>query len=260
MEVCLLLRRVLACLIMCLLNTCQENFFMHIAITEWLEKAYKAFQIAAGIIKRKIPWYVEWSCVFRKILKIFYFFQCVKAAELIGTFVNPKVSLKLITSAFEKTPKPSCIMVLTAVIRGSPKEILQPHLTDLGNKLSQAGVCQRSEEVRMIGKYTTVPSFRLVVLQTFNLFSLSAPFSLLHPPYPIIVVVGMYLRQRQELPCPPWATMYSFPSCGHLVKYTMPKNLLVIHPYSRCGFRFENCSKMLQVVVGKGMTKTEEAG
>ncbi|KAF1656859.1 UNVERIFIED_CONTAM: Dynein assembly factor 5, axonemal, partial [Eudyptes robustus] len=73
--------------------------------------------------------------------------NCVKAAELIGTFVSPKVSLRLITSAFGKTPKPSCIMVLTAVIRGSPKEILQPHLTDLGNTLSQAGVCQRSEEV-----------------------------------------------------------------------------------------------------------------
>ncbi|NXN45372.1 DAAF5 factor, partial [Rhinoptilus africanus] len=71
--------------------------------------------------------------------------NCVKAAELIGTFVSPKVSLRLITSAFEKTPKPSCIMVLTAVIRGSPKEILQPHLTDLGNTLSQAG--QGSEEV-----------------------------------------------------------------------------------------------------------------
>ncbi|XP_061850373.1 dynein axonemal assembly factor 5 [Colius striatus] len=73
--------------------------------------------------------------------------NCLKAAELIGTFVSPKVSLRLITSAFGTTPKPSCIMVLTAVIRGSPKEILQPHLTDLGNTLSQAGVCQRSEEV-----------------------------------------------------------------------------------------------------------------
>ncbi|NXX04872.1 DAAF5 factor, partial [Larus smithsonianus] len=71
--------------------------------------------------------------------------NCVKAAELIGTFVSPKVSLRLITSAFGKTPKPSCIMVLTAVIRGSTKEILQPHLTDLGNTLSQAG--QGSEEV-----------------------------------------------------------------------------------------------------------------
>ncbi|NWW86815.1 DAAF5 factor, partial [Rhynochetos jubatus] len=73
--------------------------------------------------------------------------NCVKAAELIGMFVSPKVSLRLITSAFGKTPKPSCVMVLTAVIRGSPKEVLQPHLTDLGNMLSQAGVCQRSEEV-----------------------------------------------------------------------------------------------------------------
>ncbi|XP_010157393.1 PREDICTED: HEAT repeat-containing protein 2, partial [Eurypyga helias] len=73
--------------------------------------------------------------------------NCVKAAELIGMFVSPKVSLRLITSAFGKTPKPSCVMVLTAVIRGSPKEILQPHLTDLGNMLSQAEVCQRSEEV-----------------------------------------------------------------------------------------------------------------
>ncbi|XP_026714960.1 dynein assembly factor 5, axonemal [Athene cunicularia] len=73
--------------------------------------------------------------------------NCVKAAELIGTFVSPEVSLRLITSAFGKTPKPSCVMVLTAVIRGSPKEILQPHLANLGNTLSQAGVCQRSEEV-----------------------------------------------------------------------------------------------------------------
>ncbi|KAI1233745.1 hypothetical protein IHE44_0004188 [Lamprotornis superbus] len=71
----------------------------------------------------------------------------VKAAELIGTFVSPKVSLKLITPAFEQTPKASCVMVLAAVIRGSPKEILQPHVTQLGNTLSQAGVCQRSEEV-----------------------------------------------------------------------------------------------------------------
>lgn len=94
-------------------------------------------------------------CVFRKILKLFlFFFQSVKAAELIGTFVSPKVSLKLITSAFGQTPKASCVMVLAAVIRGSPKEILQPHVTQLGNTLSQAGVCQRSEEVRKAGKHT----------------------------------------------------------------------------------------------------------
>lgn len=93
-------------------------------------------------------------CVFRKILKLFlFFFQSVKAAELIGTFVSPKVSLKLITPAFE-TPKASCVMVLAAVIRGSPKEILQPHVAQLGNTLSQAGVCQHSEEVRKAAKLT----------------------------------------------------------------------------------------------------------
>ncbi|NXN93371.1 DAAF5 factor, partial [Rhinopomastus cyanomelas] len=73
--------------------------------------------------------------------------NCVKAAELIGTFVSPTVSLKLIATAFGNTPKPSNLMVLTGVIRGSAKEVLQPHLTDLGNMLSQAEVCQRSEEV-----------------------------------------------------------------------------------------------------------------
>ncbi|NXT01149.1 DAAF5 factor, partial [Jacana jacana] len=73
--------------------------------------------------------------------------NCVRAAELMGTFVSPKVWLRLITSAIEKTPKASSIMVLSAVIRGSPREILQPHLTHLGNTLSQAGVCHGSEEV-----------------------------------------------------------------------------------------------------------------
>ncbi|XP_010225417.1 PREDICTED: HEAT repeat-containing protein 2-like, partial [Tinamus guttatus] len=42
---------------------------------------------------------------------------------------------------------PSHIMILTAVIRGSPKEILKPHLTDIGNALSKEENCQRSEEV-----------------------------------------------------------------------------------------------------------------
>lgn len=143
----------------CAYWTRQENFFTHIIITERVEKAYKAtaeaFKITAGIIKRKRPWYVEWSLFFRKILKLFLlFFQSVKAAELIGMFVSPKVSLKLITPAFEQTPKASCVMVLAAVIRGSPKETLQPHVTQLGNTLSQAGVCQRSEEVRKAAKHT----------------------------------------------------------------------------------------------------------
>lgn len=220
MEVRLMLRRVLACLIMCLLNTCQENFFMHIIITEWVEKSYKAtaeaFKITAGIIKRKSPWYVEWSLCFQENPQVIpvLFFQCVKAAELIGTFVSPKVSLRLITSAFGKTPKPSCIMVLTAVIRGSPKEILQPHLTDLGNTLSQAGVCQRSEEVRLTGKYTANQSFRLWCSQLiFSLVLLERSHSypsLAHLSHPISgYSCGHVSETKQELRYPPWAMLWS---------------------------------------------------
>ncbi|XP_037766378.1 dynein axonemal assembly factor 5 isoform X1 [Chelonia mydas] len=73
--------------------------------------------------------------------------NCVKAAELIGTFVNPKVSLKLLMSALEKTPMPSYLMILAAVIRGCPRQVLKPHLSYLANTLSQPEICQRSEEI-----------------------------------------------------------------------------------------------------------------
>ncbi|XP_053133057.1 dynein axonemal assembly factor 5 isoform X2 [Hemicordylus capensis] len=73
--------------------------------------------------------------------------NCVKAAELIGAFVSPAVSLKLIVSDLEKAPMPSYLMVLAAVIRGSPRKVLKPHLTYLANTLSRPEICQRSEEV-----------------------------------------------------------------------------------------------------------------
>lgn len=79
----------------------------------------------------------------------------MKAAELIGTFVNPKVSLKLLMSALEKTPMPSYLMILAAVIRGCPRQVLKPHLSYLANTLSQPEICQRSEEVRINGKSKT---------------------------------------------------------------------------------------------------------
>lgn len=66
--------RVLAYLSMCLLNTCQENFFTRITIPECVEKAYKAtaaaFRVTAGIIKRKIMmmYWMNGLCVSRRIL------------------------------------------------------------------------------------------------------------------------------------------------------------------------------------------------
>ncbi|XP_061455963.1 dynein axonemal assembly factor 5 [Rhineura floridana] len=73
--------------------------------------------------------------------------NCMKAAELIGAFVSPAVSLKLIVSDLEKAPMPSYLMILAAVIKGSPRKVLQPHLAYLANTLSQPEISQRSEEV-----------------------------------------------------------------------------------------------------------------
>ncbi|XP_062820415.1 dynein axonemal assembly factor 5 [Anolis carolinensis] len=73
--------------------------------------------------------------------------NCLKAAELVGIFVSPAVSLKLILSDLEKTPMPSCLMILAAVIRGSPRKVLQPHLVYLADMLSRPEISQRTEEV-----------------------------------------------------------------------------------------------------------------
>ncbi|XP_066496740.1 dynein axonemal assembly factor 5 [Tiliqua scincoides] len=73
--------------------------------------------------------------------------NCVKAAELIGAFVNPAVSLKLILSDLERSPLPSHLMVLAAIIRGSPRKVLQPHVASLASTLSRPELCQRYEEV-----------------------------------------------------------------------------------------------------------------
>ncbi|XP_062999555.1 dynein axonemal assembly factor 5 [Elgaria multicarinata webbii] len=73
--------------------------------------------------------------------------NCVQASELIGAFVSPAVSLKLIVSDLEKAPMPSYLMILAAVLRGSPRKVLQPHLVFLANTLSRPEISQRSEEV-----------------------------------------------------------------------------------------------------------------
>nr|DBA19487.1 TPA: hypothetical protein GDO54_015320 [Pyxicephalus adspersus] len=71
----------------------------------------------------------------------------VKAAELIGTFVNPEVFLKLLLQALQKSPLASHLMILAAFIRGSSKEVLKPHLLRIADAISQTDICQRSEKV-----------------------------------------------------------------------------------------------------------------
>lgn len=78
--------------------------------------------------------------------------QCERSAELVGTFVSPEVFLKLILSTLRKSPSPSGLLVLAALIRGCPREALQPHLKVITMELAQAHICQGSENVSMLGR------------------------------------------------------------------------------------------------------------
>ncbi|KAM4631833.1 dynein axonemal assembly factor 5 [Discoglossus pictus] len=71
----------------------------------------------------------------------------VKSAELIGTFVNPEVFLKLILPSLQKSPLASHLMVLAACIRGCSREMLRPHLNRITSVISKSDICQGSEKV-----------------------------------------------------------------------------------------------------------------
>ncbi|XP_059835019.1 dynein axonemal assembly factor 5-like isoform X1 [Hypanus sabinus] len=74
----------------------------------------------------------------------------LKAAELIGTFVEPEVSLKLILTALEKSACTAHLMVLGAVIRGSSAQALHPHLIKIGESLALPDTCQVSAKVEYL--------------------------------------------------------------------------------------------------------------
>ncbi|XP_069761893.1 dynein axonemal assembly factor 5-like [Narcine bancroftii] len=74
----------------------------------------------------------------------------VKAAELIGTFVEPEVSLKLILTALEKSADLAHLMVLGAVLRGSSAQALHPHLVRIGATLALPDICQVSSKVEYL--------------------------------------------------------------------------------------------------------------
>ncbi|KAM5152154.1 dynein axonemal assembly factor 5 isoform 2-T2 [Mantella aurantiaca] len=71
----------------------------------------------------------------------------IKAVEVIGTFVDPEVFLKLILPALRRSPLASHLMVLAAFVRGSSKEVLKPHLHRIADVISQSEICQGSEKV-----------------------------------------------------------------------------------------------------------------
>ncbi|KAG9263943.1 dynein assembly factor 5, axonemal [Astyanax mexicanus] len=77
--------------------------------------------------------------------------HCLESAELLGVFVNPEVYLSLLLAEVSSSSFSSCLwaplMVLTAVLKGSSREALRPHLLQLGNTLAQPDVCQDSQQV-----------------------------------------------------------------------------------------------------------------
>ncbi|XP_036169739.1 dynein assembly factor 5, axonemal isoform X5 [Myotis myotis] len=74
--------------------------------------------------------------------------SCTRSAELIGTFVSPEVFLKLLWPMLKKSPSASGLLVLAAVIRGCPREALQPHLKAITTELAGAHIRQGSENLR----------------------------------------------------------------------------------------------------------------
>ncbi|XP_071976570.1 dynein axonemal assembly factor 5 isoform X2 [Engystomops pustulosus] len=72
----------------------------------------------------------------------------IKSAELLGTFVDPEVFLKLILPALQKSPISSHLTVLAAFIRGSSCEALTPHLHRIADGISKSEICQGSEKIQ----------------------------------------------------------------------------------------------------------------
>lgn len=78
--------------------------------------------------------------------------QCTRSAELIGAFVSPDVFLRLIWPMLKKSPSPAGLLVLAAIIRGCPREALQPHVKAVATELAHAHVRQGSESVSVWGR------------------------------------------------------------------------------------------------------------
>ncbi|XP_050962477.1 dynein axonemal assembly factor 5 [Labeo rohita] len=78
--------------------------------------------------------------------------QCLESAKLLGAFVSSEVYLKLLlphvkdsTSCSSASPW-APLMILGAVLRGSSREALRPHLIKIGDTLAHPEVCQASQQ------------------------------------------------------------------------------------------------------------------
>ncbi|XP_029584753.1 dynein assembly factor 5, axonemal [Salmo trutta] len=75
--------------------------------------------------------------------------NCLRSAKLLGTFVSPKVFLKLLLVHLETSSSSSPhtpLMVLAAVLGGCSRDLLKPHLQKIADTLVQPDVCQEYQQ------------------------------------------------------------------------------------------------------------------
>ncbi|XP_062840841.1 dynein axonemal assembly factor 5-like [Trichomycterus rosablanca] len=76
----------------------------------------------------------------------------LESARLLGVFVSPEVFLKLLLPHVENSSLCSSspwapLMVLAAVLKGSSRKALCPHLLQIGETLGNPDVCQESQQI-----------------------------------------------------------------------------------------------------------------
>ncbi|ELU05823.1 hypothetical protein CAPTEDRAFT_167239 [Capitella teleta] len=65
-----------------------------------------------------------------------------KSAELVGFFVPPEVWVKMVLDHVKASQSPSSVLILSAIIRGSHRTSLKPHLEALCSVLADHNLCQ----------------------------------------------------------------------------------------------------------------------
>ncbi|XP_077979793.1 dynein axonemal assembly factor 5-like [Glandiceps talaboti] len=72
--------------------------------------------------------------------------RTIKSAELVGLFVNPEVYCKLTLPTIKSAQNTNVLMVMAAIVRGTPSDSLKPHLEKICDTLAHPDVC-RAEQI-----------------------------------------------------------------------------------------------------------------
>jgi hypothetical protein len=78
------------------------------------------------------------------------FLQVENAAELIGYFVPPDTSCKLVLATMEDSANARQLRVFAAILKGSSRTTLKEKLTDIGNFLKRSETCCSKEVLTLV--------------------------------------------------------------------------------------------------------------